>query len=264
MRWHGQWVRGALVAALLVLGVAVFSGCNLSPSNGGGGTEAAYNLVVVLERNLELKQDIVYLRFRHENKGIAGGVVIIDGDTIPTLPASGQGTKTYSPGRWIYQQMLQIKALDAANSYAYRDSIRLPSSFEITNVIPPNHLWQGGNVTLTWTPALDADDYFISVKPRTVGSSARGLGRYDTDSDPLSETFPGTEAFANTFGTVIADVYDMQIVAYSRNFTLRPNAPYKAPDTDDIRDPISRTDIDGAICALMVSARDTILVPQTF
>jgi hypothetical protein len=263
MRCNGQWVRGALLAALLVTEVAVFSGCNLTPSNNGGGNQAAYNLVVVLERNLELNQDIVYLRFRHENHGITGGVVIVDGDTISTLPASGQGTKTYSPGRWTQQQMLQIKALDASNSYAYRDSIKLPSSFEITNVIPPNRLWQGGNVTLTWTPALDADAYFVSVKPRTIGSPARGLGSYDTDSDPLSETFPGAEAFSNTFGTVIPDVYDMQIVAYSRNFTLRPNAPYKAPDADDVRVPISRTDIDGAVCALMVSARDTIRVPQT-
>lgn len=250
-----------IALGLAALGVTLtLAGCQSTPN--GDGQEAEYNLVVVLERNLQLNQDIIYLRFRRDNSGISGGVVVVDGDTITTLPASGNGAKTYNGGRWTDGGLIRITALDTSNSFVYRDSILMPFSFLITNVVPANRLWQGGTVRLDWSGSNNATDYAVSVKPRSTSSSARGLGTYDTDGTELTESFAGNEVFSTSLGVVIPDVYDMQVIAYSRNFVARSSPPYKIPDNADIREPIGRTNIDGAISALTVTERDTILVPQ--
>ena len=251
------WAAGACV--VLVAGLFL-AGCESIP-NGGGGNGEDYNLVVVLEKNLDSGQDVIYVRFRKAAAGIGGGVVVIDADTIPTSSASGQGNKTYTTPRWQHAEKIQIAAIDTGGSFIYRDSVVIPDEFAVENVIPANHLWRpvDGNANVSWTTSIGAVNYLTSVRARTTSTSSRGLSEYSESQAGLSQVIlPST--FRDQFENLVEDVYDLKIIAYSQNFIARPNPPYKTPPGDDVRTPILKDNIDGGIAALVVSERDTLLV----
>ena len=252
-----EWATGVCVA--MAVGLTV-SGCDSTPNDGGGNGEE-YNLVVVLEKNLDSGEDIVYVRFRKDAAGIDGGVVVVDGDTILTSSASGQGNKTYAVPRWQHSEKIQIAAVDTSNSFAYRDSVVIPDEVAIDNVIPSNHIWRpvDGNANVSWTTSIGAVNYLTSVRARTTRTSSRGLSEYSESQTGLSqEILPST--FRDQFDNLVEDVYDLKVIAYSPNFIARPNPPYKTPPNDDVRIPIIHNNVDGGIAALVVSARDTLLV----
>lgn len=251
------WLAGATV--LVACGL-VLLGCDSTP-NDDGDNGAQYNLVVVLEKNLDSGEDIIYVRFRRDGAGIAGGVVAIDGDTIETSSASGRGEKTYTTPRWLHGEKIQITAIDPVESFVYRDSVVIPYDFVIEHVIPANHIWRpiNGNANVTWTTSVGAANYVVSVKARTSNSTAVPFSEYSESQAGLSHVIP-PDAFQDQFNNVIEDVYDLKVIAYSPNFIARPNPPYKTPSTDDVRLPIQKTDIDGGIAALVVADRDTLSV----
>ncbi|MEW5701852.1 MAG: hypothetical protein AB1792_06450 [Candidatus Zixiibacteriota bacterium] len=233
-------------------------GCSSSPTD-GGKPKAKYDLQVILEKNLNDGRDYLWTRFLREREGIVGGMVVVDGDTIPTLPLSGEGSKSYGIGHWTTGRAIPIAAVDTSEGFVYRDSLVLPAAFFITNVIPPSRLWQGGTVTIEWSPSLGITGYAISVKPRTTGSGAEGLSDR-IDLGEYSYTFNG-EAFQNDFGVTVADAYFIQVLAYTPNLLSRGDATYKSPPLDT-PSPIQKESISGVLCALTVSARDSIVVPQ--
>lgn len=253
--------RIGLAGACIVLAAGLFLvACNSTPNDGGGNGEE-YNLVVVLEKNLDSGQDIIYVRFRKDDVGINDGVVVIDGDTIQTSSASGQGNKTYNTPRWQHNERIQIAAVDPGESFIYRDSVVMPDAFTIENVVPANHIWRpvDGNANVSWTTAIGAVNYLTSVRARTTSTSSRGLSEYSESQTGLSQEIPpGT--FRDQFDNLIEDVYDLKLIAYSPNFIARPNPPYKTPPGDDVRTPILSANVDGGIAALIVSDRDTLLV----
>lgn len=251
------WLAGTAIVLLAGLFVV---GCEGTP-NGGGGGEDDYNLVVVLEKNLDAGQDVIYVRFRRNDAGIAGAVVVIDGDTIATSSASGQGNKTYNTPRWDHGEKIQVSAIDPVESFIYRDSVVMPDDFFIDNVVPANQIWRpvDGNAQVGWTTSVRAINYLTSVKARTTNTTSRGLAEYSQAQSGLSqEILPST--FRDQFDDVVEDVYDLKIIAYSPNFVARPNPPYKTPPGDDVRTPILRNNISGGIAALVVCQRDTLLV----
>lgn len=255
-RYNLHWLGVAALAALAI----TLSACDSTPPNGGGnGTD--YNLVVVLEKNLDSGEDVIYIRFRKDAIGIPGGVVVIDADTIPTSSASGQGNRTYATPRWQHGERIQIVAIDTSESFVYRDSVVIPDAFEIDNVIPVNRIWRpiDGNANVSWTTSIGAVNYAISVKARTADSPSRGFSEYSTSQTALSQSIlPST--FRDQFDNLILDVYDLTVIAYAPNFIARPNPPYKTPPGDDVRTPIINNSIDGGIAALVVTVRDTLLV----
>lgn len=248
---------GAFATVLAVLSLV---GCDSTPNDGGGSGEE-YNLVVVLEKNLDSGQDIIYVRFRKDDVGINDGVVVIDGDTIQTSSASGQGNKTYNTPRWQHSEKILISAIDPNESFVYRDSVVIPDEVVIDNVIPANRIWRpiDGNANVSWTTSIGAINYLTSVRARTTSTSSRGLSEYSESQTGLSQEIPPS-AFRDQFDNLVGDVYDLKIVAYAPNFVARPNPPYKTPPGDDVRTPIINDNVDGAIAALVVSDRDTLLV----
>ena len=251
------WVAG--VGIVLATGVFL-AGCEGTP-NGGGGNGDDYNLVVVLEKNLDAGQDVIYVKFKRDDAGIAGAVVVIDGDTIATSSASGQGNKTYNTPRWDHGERIQVSAIDPVESFIYRDSVVMPDDFFIDNVVPANQIWRpvDGNAQVGWTTSIGAANYLTSVKARTTNTTSRGLAEYSEAQSGLSqEILPST--FRDHFDNLVEDVYDLKIIAYSPNFIARPNPPYKTPSGDDVRTPILRDNITGGIAALVVCERDTLLV----
>lgn len=257
---HNRYRFGWLGLAALAAMAFTLSACDSTPSN-GGGNGADYNLVVVLEKNLDTGQDVIYIRFRKDAIGIPGGVVVIDADTIATSSASGQGNKTYPTPRWQHGEKIQIVAIDASGSFVYRDSVVIPDAFEIDNVIPVNRIWRpvDGNANVSWVTSIGAVNYAISVKARTASSASRGFSEYSSSQTALSQSIPPT-TFRDQFDNLILDVYDLKVIAYAPNFIARPNPPYKTPAGDDVRTPIINNSIDGGIAALVVSVRDTLLV----
>ncbi len=255
-----QTVAWAACGVCILAAALFLTSCESTPNNGGGNDEE-YNLVVVLEKNLDAGQDVIYVRFRRNDAGIAGGVVVIDGDTIATSSASGQGNKTYNTPRWQHGEKIQIAAIDASASFMHRDSVVIPDEFGIENVIPTNRIWRpiDGNANVSWTTSFNAANYMTSVRARTTSTSSRGLAEYGESQSGLSHQIPPS-TFRDQFDNLILDVYDIKIVAYSPNFIARPNPPYKTPPNDDVRTPIVRDNIDGAIAALVVSDRDSLLV----
>jgi hypothetical protein len=255
--WAGSAAR--LTGGLLLVGIGL-SGCDSTP-NDGDGNGAQYNLVVVLEKNLDSGQDVIYVRFRKDGVGISGGVVVIDADTIATSSASGQGNKTYTPPRWQHGEKIQVAALDTSGPFVYRDSVVIPDELNIDNVLPANRIWRpiDGNAQVSWTTSIGAVNYAISVRARTSNTPSRGLSAYSQSQMGLSQEIPPS-AFRDQFDNLVQDVYDLKIIAYSPNFIARPNPPYKTPPGDDVRTPILKTNIDGGIAALVVSGRDTLLV----
>lgn len=250
--WAGVFVT--LVAGLLLVG------CDSTPNDGGGNGEE-YNLVVVLEKNLDSGQDVIYVRFRKDDAGMDDGVVVIDGDTVETSSASGQGNKTYNTQRWQHGEKIQIAAIDRTESFIYRDSVIIPDDVVIENVIPANHIWRpvDGNANVSWTTSIGAVNYLTSVRARTTSTTSRGLSEYSESQTGLSQVIPPS-TFNDQFENLVEDVYDIKVVAYTPNFVGRPNPPYKTPPGDDIRTPIINSNVDGAIAALIVSDRDTLLV----
>jgi len=248
-------------AALMLVGVG-FSGCDSTP-NGGGGNGAEYNLVVVLEKNLDSGQDVIYVRFRKDGVGISGGVVVIDADTIATSSASGQGNKTYSAPRWQHTEKIQIAAIDLTESFVYHDSVVIPDEFEIENILPTNRIWRpiDGNAQVSWTTSVGAVNYAVSVRARDLSTSSIGYGEYSESQTALSQVIP-PGAFKTATDNLVEDVYDFTIIAYSPNFIRRKNPPYAylLPPNDDVRTPILRDNIDGGIAALVVSVHDTLRV----
>ena len=251
------WVAGA---CLVVMSAFFLDGCEGTPNDGGGNGDE-YNLVVVLEKNLDAGQDVIYVRFRRNAAGIAGGVVVIDGDTVTTSSASGQGNKTYTSPRWDHGEKIQVAAIDPVESFVYRDSVVIPDDFFIINVVPASQLWRpaDGNAQVEWTTSIGAINYLTSVKARTTNTTSLGLAEYNESQSGLTQQISPT-TFHDQFGNLIEDVYDLKIVAYSPNFIARPNPPYKTPPGDDVRTPIVHDNINGGIAALVVCERDTLLV----
>jgi len=253
--------RAGRLASLLPLVVSAALcgwGCSASPTD-GDGTKVGYNLLVIVEKNLDAGSDFLWVRLWRDGEAIAGGRVVVDGDTVTTLPLSGQGSKTYAGSHWTHGQAVRITALDSSRAFSYKDSVTLPGAFFITNVSPANRLWSGGSVVVEWSPVLGISGFAVLVKPRTSGSSAKGLsvsvGRGET-----SYTF-NRSAFENSYGQLVADVYDIQVIGYTPNLLARPGAAYKQPPTDTPA-PIDAPSISGAISSLVVTARDYIVVPQ--
>lgn len=253
----GAWGPG--VTALALAGIAGL-GCESTPNNGGDGG-ADYNLAVVLEKNLDLGQDIIYVRFRQDDLPIPGAFVIIDGDTINTSAASGRGNKTYLTPRWNHGEKVHIAAVDTAESFVYRDSVVIPDEFFIDQVLPANQIWRpvDANAQVSWTTSIDAVNYAVSVRARTTSTSSRGYGDYSASQTALTQTIPPS-AFRDQFDNLVEDVYDLHVIAYAPNFIARLDPPYKTPLNDDVRTPILNDDIDGAVAALVVCAKDTLLV----
>jgi hypothetical protein len=242
--------------------VLCIQGCSSSP-NGGGGDGEEYNLVVVLEKNLDSGQDVIYVRFRRDNAGISGGVVVIDGDTITTSSASGSGSKTYNSARWQHGEKILIAAVDAAESFVYRDSVVMPGAFNIDNVLPANHIWRpvNGNANVSWTTSIGSVNYAVSVRARTTNTTSRGLAEYSESQAGLAHVIPPSTFQEAQSNNPVEDVYDLFVIAYAPNFIERPTGTvYKVPATDDVRSPIQGTNIDGGIAALVVCERDTLQV----
>lgn len=248
----------ASCAALLVCALFLW-GCSSIP-NDRGGDGAKYNLVVVLEKSLDTGLDVIYVRFQKDDDGIPGAVVVIDGDTIETSSASGTGNKTYTQPRWEFGEKIQIKAIDAAASFSYRDSVVIPLDFVIENVLPANRIWRPveGNALVSWTTSVGAVNYLTSVKARTLGSQTPGFSQYSESQAGLTQVIPPSTFRNPQSNDVVEDVYDIVIIAYTPNFIRRPNPPYKEPSLNDEPAPIQKEDISGGISALVVSRHDTL------
>ena len=252
------WTTGA--SALAVCGLCLL-GCSSTP-NDGGGSGAEYNLRVVLEKNLDSGYDIVDISFTRDDDGIPGGVVVVDGDTATTGSGSGQGNRTYTTPRWQHGEKIQIAAIDASESFVYRDSVVIPGDVSIENVTPANRIWRpvDNNALVSWTTSIGASNYVVSVKARTTNSTSRGLAEYSESQAGLTHVIPPT-AFQDQFNNVIEDVYDLTVIAYSPNFIIPvASRPYKTPLSEDVPSPIQEDDIDGAIAAIVVADADTLVV----
>jgi hypothetical protein len=250
----------AVGASIVLVATSLMSGCSSTPSD-PGGNDGDYNLVVVLEKNLESGQDVVFVKFTRDASAIDDGVVVVDGDSIATSSVSGKGTKTYATPRWLHSEKIQIAAVDAGESFVYRDSVVIPDGFVIDHVVPANHILRpsDGSAQVSWTASIGAANYLISVDSRNAALNPVGFAGYNESQFGLSqEILPS--AFRDTFGNLIEDVYDLKVVAYFPNFIARDGAPYKTLPGDDIRTPIINENLTGAIAALVLADRDTLLV----
>jgi len=250
----------AVGANLVLMAATIMAGCSSTP-DGPGGNDGDYNLVVVLEKNLDSGQDVVYVKFTRDAAAVDDGVVVVDGDSIATSSVSGKGNKTYATQRWQHSEKIQIAAVDASESFVYRDSVVIPDGFVIDHVVPANHILRpsDGSAQVSWTASIGAANYLISVDSRNAGLNPVGFAGYNESQFGLSqEILPS--AFRDTFGNLIEDVYDLKVVAYFPNFIARDGAPYKSLPGDDIRIPILNDNVTGAIAALVLADRDTLLV----
>jgi hypothetical protein len=255
-----QTVSSAIGWGALALATLCILGCESTPNGGGNGGDD-YNLVVVLEKNLDTDQDIIYVQFRRNDLAIPGAFVVIDGDTIKTSATSGRGNKTYNTPRWGHGEKVFLAAVDTSESFVYRDSVVIPDELFIDQVLPANQIWRpvDGNAQVSWTTSPGAVNYMVSVRARDLYTSSTDLAEYSESQTALTHIIP-PKTFRDVADNVVEDVYDIKIVAYAPNFIARPNAPYETPLSDDVQTPILRDDIDGAVAALVVSAKDTLLV----
>ncbi|MBI3872825.1 MAG: hypothetical protein HY304_07100 [candidate division Zixibacteria bacterium] len=242
----------------VTLATAALTSCSTVPKD-GGGTTASYALLITVERNLDLNQDFLYVKFLRDNGAVPNGRVAVDGDTL--LVSAQEASKSYPKGHWTQSRPIHVAALDSSQGFVYRDSVRMPADFEISDVLPASRVWQpsDANAKVTWGTAFNAQNYTVSVRARSTGSPARGFADYYESSTQLAETIPPT-TFRNTYDAVVEDIYDIQVVAYNPNFIGRTGTVYKRPTANDISVPISTDEIIGGLSALVVSARDTLRV----
>jgi hypothetical protein len=245
------------------LGLAVLLGfaavaCSSTP-NGGGETDAEYVLWVTLENNLMLNEDILWVKFHGENSAPTGGQVSVDGEIVLNDPNAVQITQHFAGDRWTAGAWIVIMATDSAGTVVYRDSLKIPQEFAITNVNPFNEPWRPGRTaSIEWQTSSHAVGFAVSVTPPT-GSDALGYAEYDESQSGLSETFT-QEVFSNRFDIVRNGDYRVQVTAYNPNFVPRDDVDFKTPEFDQIPQPITTSFVTGALSALTVSDAETITV----
>lgn len=235
------------------------AGCASSP-NGGQTPDTEYVLWVILEKNLATNQDNLSVQFLKDENPVAGGQVIVEGESITSFDANGKAQQSYTLGQWDSGVWIHIVALDSSGT-VYNDSVIIPGGFIISNVDPANEPWRPSqpNPRIEWTQSGHAVRYAISVQGRTSGSAALGFAAYNETGLGLSQTFT-QEVFSDNFGNVISDDYDIHVIAANPNFIAPDNPVYDAPDVPDIPSPIQSTDVTGGISALCVSMSESIVV----
>lgn len=217
--------------AILILTLAVLSGCGGAKPN-NGGDDGRYTLEILAEKNLDTGLDHLYVRFLRDGLTVSEGYVMVDGDSL-TMSASGQASRIYPGDHFTHMTDVLVHAADPDNSFSFQAAVRMPGSVAISDITSPaNRIWRPGtgNVSLTWFLADMVTGYFISVQPRSAGSPAPGLTELVAGG---SYTFSPLDAFYNPVGgELVADIYDIQIIGYNQTYVRRalPSPTYKSPN----------------------------------
>lgn len=234
----------------------ILSGCT-GAAGPAGGTTATYSLNLVIEKNLDLNYDYAYTEFLREGLSVPGGFVIIGNDTL-RVDASGKASAQFNPGTWSHGQPVAIRAADTAKGFVYQTTVTIPGTFYISNFIPNTRLWQPNkaNPRVEWAPANGAANYVVSLQASLPSSPSRGQAMV---AGSLSQTFTPDAFYDPNTNALVTGVYYVHVVAYNPTFFLRPNANYRLPDFN-FPLTVDTKDIRGMVTALVVSARDSIVV----
>jgi len=235
-------------------------------SCGGGklptdGDDDQYTLELVAEKNIDENADYLYVRFLRNGITISNGYVAVDSDTIRANALSTSictDPKVYPFDHWEFGQELTVTAVDDSTGFMYQDAIVVPDSFGIEEFDPPNHLWQGGNVTISWSVSAGVTAYIVSTKPSSPGLNARGFAERDDVGLRTMVITPDTYYNPQT-NQLVEDLYEVHVIGYAHNFVRRACADYLSPSIG-FDNPIDEVQVDGALSALVVAKRDTIRV----
>lgn len=251
--------RTLLAAGAVIVTAILALGCS-SSTNGGNGDESEYSLWIIMEKNMNLGQDILVVEFTQDNGRVPGGQVIVHGDALTAFASDGTIGKTYPIGQWATGVWIHIVAFDSTGSAVHRDSVRIPQEFTIFNLKPAIGIWfpRDNTASIEWATAIDAINYVVSVKGQGSATGAEGYHEYHETQTPLAETFVA-DVFRNDFDILPGD-YDIQVIAYNPNFLARGGALYLVPEFDDVPAPIASDNVSGAISALVVTDKVTLEV----
>jgi hypothetical protein len=252
-------MRTFLAAGAVIVTAILAMGCSSSP-NGGNGDENEFRLLVIMEKNMELEQDILVVEFTQNNARVPDGQVIVHGDALSAFASNGTIAKTYPIGQWATGVWIHIVAFDSTGSAVHRDSVIIPEEFTITNLDPAIGTWfpRDNTAIIEWSAAINASNYAVSVKGRGSAAGAEGYHEYHATQTGLSETFDAT-VFSDDFNILPGD-YHIQVIAYNPNFLVREGVPYLVPELADVPAPIVSDNVSGAIAALVVTDKVTLEV----
>jgi hypothetical protein len=257
MKRRNQVTVGQLSLTLTIVGALILAGCS-----GGGSIKpqsATYFLRVLAEKNLDSQADYLHVEFLRNDSGFAGAFVVVAGDTIRTK-SSGTADTTYTFARWQHGHSVSIKAVDTAKAYVYTTVVVIPDSFGISNIFPNTHIWQPNksNPRVEWTASAGAANYIAAIQARGSGSPSRGQSVIAGSA--RAYTFTPNAFYNPQTNQLVPDVYYIHVVAYAPTFVLRPGANYKVPTSPAFPLTVDTRQIAGAVAAVVVSARDSIVV----
>lgn len=242
---------------MFVLAATFITSCG-SSSSGPAPITAQYNLELTLEKDGVDSSNYFEMDLTRNDSSFKDWLVVLDGDTVRPCGFACVGRRQMPSTWWEFGHTIKVAIIDTLIGFIYRDSVKMPGEISIAELRPTDRIWNGDSVYVRWDPVTSAVHYGLSVRHRSITSSAPGLG-VQIPEGQYSYKF-GEWPFHGPFGSYYSGTYLVRVVCSSTNFVW--NFPWfeTTPPPWVIDQPIDAPNITGVISAIVASDVDSIMV----
>ncbi len=136
--------------------------------------------------------------------------------------------------------------------------ITMPGSYTDSVAVPANRIYSGGNVTVGWTVAANADGYILATVPPADAITDAGDSTYYYDV--TSGTIIGPEIFRPN-GVAVSGTHKVYVAAFAGAPVKTPGIPFSVPETNKPGDNVSKNILFGRLAGMVITAPDSVVVP---